>query len=232
MTENTMPADEFAKVADMQIKFLHDLGEYREHMANVLAREIASEGDATIVQAKQAIVQQLKIEYNTILREKAKVTNRQKDIERHQAHLMWMYRGDRLASEMVPLVWISFGWFLERISGEARKQIAAIEIDSIDRRNSSFVYARNPVSFVLDAPEEIETILAMSGWLEDNILMPKRGSTLFDKLTSAVEIMYSCATASVAELETKIEELKNHTYTNWNPKDFIGLPHNQAVNFH
>lgn len=222
--------DAFTRSAEVQVKMIQALGEYRKDMAQALSQEIAAEGDSVVIDMNNKIIHSLENDLSSLLRERARITSQAEYIEKMQRWLAFLDRGENLSFPLVPNFYIAYGWFFQRLSGKGKHDIFGLRVEEQHRQARCF--SRNSgQSGEENAPEEIANVPALVAWMESKIYMPRIGSHVHLLLTDAIDIMRSAAESDIKNLNAKMDELRTGTYKDWSPKDLLSVPTNTGLKF-
>lgn len=226
---------QWTAMADLQIKFIDTLGNYKKNVAQgELTEAQARYQDAqteellTVVREKQDLVHQMELDLAALNRLRYQVQQRSAVIRDMVGKVTAIRRGPHLDPEMLTLVWQGYDFFMNQVPQDVLDKLMDEKVSPVAGAGSNFVLVRNRTVTCHDAPADCDNVLQLIDWIREMRYMPKVGTVAYREVTDAFASIGGAASPEIVKLLDSLDAMQKRTYDAWQPVQLLGLPAQQS----
>jgi hypothetical protein len=224
MTDLELALTHWQTMAELQVKFIEALGQYKAEVAKADMMAAVTAGEWAVARMKARVVQELEASLKRLTRLRATTARRVERLERHTRDLGKIRSGEDLPGSQLPLMWGAYTVFERSAPAPVLEKIIDTPLHASARLGSSYADPRRPRSTCPDPPETVDNVHALIGWLKRRGYVPRRGSQAYRQVIEAITAIGDSARGEIETLEKALREIEQGTYDTWQPVVIAALP--------
>jgi hypothetical protein len=224
MTELEQMLEHWQTMAQVQVKFIEALAQYKLHAAQADLTHAVAAGEWVVARMKAELVRELETSLRRLNRLRHTTARRVARLERHARDLARIRSGEDLDPSQLARVWGAYSVFERAVPAATLEQIMAMPLDASSRPGTNFADVRRPERSCPAVPDTVDNAHALLAWMKRRGLVPRRGSAAYRQVLQAIGELAAFATQEISSLETSLREMQQGTYNAWQPVVLAALP--------
>lgn len=221
--------EQWKAMAEIQLKFIEKLGEYKLNAARTELTQAVAENLRTVIRAKRRIVQELEQSFRRLNRMRYLMGQRAELIGKMAGKANMIRRGERLSKELVSRMWQGYGFFEKLVPFEVLEQIMEMEIQSATCSGRNYSYVRDRSTECVDVPDDLQNVFELIEWIRSKRYMPRKGKPAYRQIVKAFSLMAKVAETRTAQLSKDLRQMEKSTYETWKPVELLGIPPSEDI---
>jgi hypothetical protein len=220
------------EAAELQLKFIEQLGKYKLNVAQAELTAAVAEGERAVAAARRAVIRELEAAMKRLTRSRRVILDQADDWARLGNQLSRVQNGSDIGRTAIVPMWTAFQVCLRTVSTENRGKIMDITLTATDRKGTNFadVRSEHASDTVTDVPSDLENILELIQWLRSKKwVMPKVGKRVWQKTCDAFDIMAQFGVGEIKRLNDLSASIEEKTYKTWQPIQLAAFLDNQSI---
>ncbi|MCU0959792.1 MAG: hypothetical protein MUF48_06775 [Pirellulaceae bacterium] len=224
MTQLEQMLKHWQTMAQVQVRFIEALGQYKLHVAQAELVQAAAAGEWAVARIKAELVQELQTSLRRLNRARHTTARRVERLERHARALARIRSGEDLDPADLPLVWGAYTVFERAVPAATLERLMAMPLAASSRPGANFADVRRPTRSCPAVPDTVDNVHALLAWLKRRGLVPRRGSAAYRQALQAIGTLADFAAAEVTSLTSALRGIEQGTYDAWQPVVLAALP--------
>jgi hypothetical protein len=224
MTDLELALGHWQTMAELQVKFIAALGQYKAEVAKAELVAAVTAGEWAVARMKASVVRELEASMKRLTRLRATTVRRVGRLERHARDVAKIRSGEDLSPSQLSLMWGAYTVFERLAPAPILDKIIGTPLHADSRLGGSYADPRRPRGACPDPPDTIDNVHALIGWLKRRAYVPRRGTYAYRQVLDALSAIAGVAQGEIQTLATALREMEQGTYNTWQPVVIAALP--------
>lgn len=224
MTDLKVALEHWQAMAELQVKFIEALAQYKAEAAKAELIAAVAAGEWAVARMKARVVQELEASMKRLTRLRATTARRVERLERHARDVAKIRSGESLTPGQLSLMWGAYTVFERLVPVSVLEKITGTPLHANSRLGSSYADPRRPGGTCPDPPQHVDNVHALIGWLKRRAYVPRRGTDAYRQVIGAVAAIAEVAQSQIQTLEAALRQMEQGTYDTWQPVVLAALP--------
>jgi hypothetical protein len=224
MTDLELALKHWQAMAELQVKFIEALAQYKAETAKAELVAAVAAGEWAVARMKASVVQELEASMKRLTRRRGTPARRVERLERQARDVAKIRSGESLSPSQSSRMWGAYTVFERLAPASVLEQVIGTPLHANSRLGSSYADPRRPGSACPDPPPHVDNVHALIGWLKRRAFVPRRGTDAYRQVIGAVAAIAEVAQGQIQALETALRQMEQGTYDTWQPVVLAALP--------
>ena len=224
MADLELALEHWQKMAELQVKFVEALGQYKAEVAKAELVEAVAAGEWAVARMKAQVVQELEASLRRLTRLRNTTARRMERLEHQAREVARIRSGEDLTPGQLSLMWGAYTVFERLTPASVLGKIVDTPLQESAKRGASYVNPRQPDSACPDPPETVDNVHALISWLKRRSFVPRRGTAAYRQILDAMSAIAAVAESEIQTLSAALKDMEQGTYNTWQPVAIAALP--------
>jgi hypothetical protein len=224
MTDLEQALKHWQTMAQLQVKFVEALGQYKVDVARAELTDAVAAGEWEVARMKAQVVKELEASLRRLNRQRTTTARRVARLDRQVRNLAKIRGGEDVTATQLTLLWAAYRVFERSVPAETLEKILNTPLHDESRQGCSYVDPHLPQRPCPNPPDSVDNVHALIAWLQQHRFLPRRGTAAYRQVMAALTTFGDYAASEVAALEQSLRDIEQGTYSTWQPVMIAGLP--------